>query len=115
MFYLALAVLPIRGIPAGTWQNPWNIIPVQILDGVGAGILGVATPGIVAGLLKGTGHINLGLGFVLTVQSIGASLSNGYGGMLAHYPGYGAAFLGLAAVPLFGLALFFLGERKKLL
>lgn len=115
LFYLALIVLPIRGILAGTWQNPWNIIPVQILDGVGAGILGVATPGIVAHLLKGTGHINLGLGFALTIQSIGASLSNGYGGAIAHYLGYGQAFIGLAAAPLFGLALFFFGERKKLL
>lgn len=115
LFYLALIVLPIRGILAGTWQNPWNIIPVQILDGVGAGILGVATPGIVAHLLKGTGHINLGLGFALTIQSIGASLSNGYGGVIAHYLGYGQAFIGLAAAPLFGLALFFFGERKKLL
>lgn len=115
LFYIALIILPIRGILAGTWQNPWNIIPVQILDGIGAGILGVATPGIVAQILKGSGHVNLGLGFALTIQSVGASLSNGYGGIVAHYAGYGTAFIGLALVPFFGLMLFVFGVRKKLL
>lgn len=42
-------------------HGPWSIIPVQILDGVGAGILGVVTPGLAARLLNGTGHVNLGL------------------------------------------------------
>ena len=31
-------------------------LPVQLLDGVGAGLLGVATPGMVARLLEGGGH-----------------------------------------------------------
>lgn len=111
LFLLALAALPVRGCVAGLWANPWNIIPVQMLDGVGAGLLGVATPGIAARLLRGSGHVNLGLGFALTVQGVGAALSNTYGGLFAHHAGYGAAFLALGAAPCAGLLLFAAASR----
>ena len=111
LFLLALLALPIRGCIAGLWESPWNIIPVQMLDGVGAGLLGVATPGIVARLLQGSGHINMGLGMVLTVQGVGASLSNTYGGLFAHHVSYSAAFLALAAAPCVGLAVFIAATR----
>lgn len=105
LFYMALLALPLRGCIAGLWNSPWSIIPVQLLDGVGAGLLGVATPGIVARLLQGGGHINMGLGFVLTIQGVGASFSNAYGGLFAHHASYSAAFFALAAAPCAGLAL----------
>ncbi len=112
LFLIALLALPVRGCIAGLWNSPWNIIPVQILDGVGAGLLGVATPGIVARLLCGSGHINMGLGMVLTVQGIGASLSNTYGGLFAHHISYSTAFLALAAAPCLGLLLFLVSVRR---
>lgn len=111
MICTALAALPVRGCVAGLWENPWNIIPVQMLDGVGAGLLGVATPGLAARLLRGSGHVNLGLGFALTVQGVGAALSNTYGGLFAHHVSYGAAFLALGAAPCIGLLLFAAGTR----
>lgn len=106
LFYMALLALPLRGCIAGLWHSPWSILPVQLLDGVGAGLLGVATPGIVARLLQGGGHTNMGLGFVLTIQGVGASFSNAYGGIFAHHAGYSQAFLALAAAPCAGVALF---------
>lgn len=111
LFFIALLALPVRGCIGGLWHSPWNIIPVQILDGVGAGLLGVATPGIVAQLLKGSGHVNMGLGLVLTLQGIGAAFSNTYGGLFAHHISYGAAFYALAAAPCLGLILFALGAH----
>ncbi|WP_418765557.1 hypothetical protein [Mailhella sp.] len=84
---------------------------MQILDGMGVGLLGVATPGIVARLLQGSGHINMGLGLVLTIQGVGASLSNTYGGLFAHHVSYSAAFLALAAAPCAGLILFIAAIR----
>lgn len=111
LFILALAALPLRGCVAGLWENPWNIIPVQMLDGVGAGLLGVATPGLAARLLRGSGHVNLGLGFALTIQGVGAALSNTYGGLFAHHVSYSAAFLALGAAPCAGLLLFAAGAR----
>ena len=82
-----------------------------MLDGVGAGLLGVATPGIIARLLQGSGHINMGLGIVLTVQGVGASLSSTYGGLFAHHISYSTAFLALAAAPCLGLVLFIVSVR----
>lgn len=110
--FCALLALPLRGCIAGFWQSPWSIIPVQILDGVGAGVLGVVTPGVVALLLRGSGHINLGLGMVMTMQGIGAALSSSWGGVVARYFGYHMAFPALAVAPCIALALVLIGIRR---
>jgi MFS family permease len=106
LFWVALIALPIRGMVACFYDSPWSLVPVQILDGVGAGLMGVATPGIVARLLQGSGHINMGLGFVLTIQGIGAAFSSSYGGLFARHLSYEAAFFMLALAPCLGLILF---------
>jgi MFS family permease len=71
---------------------------VQILDGVGAGLLGVATPGLTARILDGTGRVNVGLGVVMTAQGIGAASSPALAGLIAGQLGYAIAFLALAAI-----------------
>lgn len=105
VFLLALIALPVRGITASLVTGTWGLGPVQILDGVGAGILGVAVPGLVARILSGTGHINAGLGAVMTLQGIGAALSPTVGGVIAERYGYRAAFLALGAIALAALVL----------
>jgi len=104
-FILALSALVLRGLIAGLVQDAWVLVPVQILDGVGAGMLGVAVPGLAAQLLRGTGHATAGLAGVLTMQAIGASLSTTLGGVVAEYAGYPAAFLTLGGVAVAALAL----------
>ena len=42
--YAAILVLPLRGLLAYAFTGAWNNIPVQVLDGVAAGAMGVATP-----------------------------------------------------------------------
>lgn len=103
IFVIALAALPIRGLLAGLIQHPYILLPVQILDGVGAGLMGVAVPGLVARILKGSGRFNAGLGMILTVQGIGASMSHTLAGTIAKHFDYGSAFLGLASVAIVGL------------
>jgi hypothetical protein len=71
---------------------------VQILDGFGAGVLGVAVPGLVARILAGTGHVNAGLGGVMTWQGIGAALSTSVGGVVAEQLGYSAACMSSASM-----------------
>lgn len=100
---LALIALPVRGLIAGLVTHPLVIFPIQILDGVGAGVLGVAVPGLVARILRGSGRINAGLGAVLTMQAAGISISPGLGGLVAEKFGYAAAFLTLGGLA--GLAL----------
>ena len=98
---LALGALPVRGLIAAAafhWELPWGLVPVQVLDGVGAGLLGVATPGIVARILAGTGRFNVGLAVVMTAQGIGASLSTLLAGLVAQQAGYATAFLVLGAI-----------------
>ena len=100
---MALAALPVRGLIAAAavhWDLPFALYPVQMLDGVGAGLLGVATPGIVARILKGSGRFNVGLGMVMTAQGVGASLSTTLAGLVAQYAGYSSAFLVLGGVAL---------------
>jgi predicted MFS family arabinose efflux permease len=105
VFLVALIALPVRGSIASLVTGTWGLGPVQILDGVGAGILGVAVPGLVARILAGTGHVNAGLGAVMTLQAIGAALSTTVGGLVAQRYGYPAAFVALAAIALVALVL----------
>ncbi|WP_371347361.1 MFS transporter [Ancylobacter sp. IITR112] len=109
---LALAALPVRGVIAALavhYGAAWALVPVQVLDGVGAGLLGVATPGLVARLLAGSGRFNLGLGFAMTAQGIGAALSTLLGGVVAQRLGYPAAFLVLGGVALLGAGVYLAG------
>jgi MFS family permease len=105
VFLLALLALPARGAVAALVTGPIGLGPVQMLDGVGAGLLGVAVPGLVARILSGTGHVNAGLGAVMTMQGAGAALSPAFGGYIAGRLGYPAAFLALGAVAVTALAL----------
>jgi predicted MFS family arabinose efflux permease len=105
VFMLALLALPIRGVIAAVVTGPLGLGPVQVLDGVGAGLLGVAVPGLVARILAGTGHVNAGLGAVMTMQGVGAALSPALGGHVAETLGYPASFLVLGAVALVALVL----------
>ncbi len=113
LLVIALIALPIRGLIAGYWQHPFALVPVQILDGVGAGLLGVATPGLVAQILRGSGHINLGLGAVMTIQGIGAALSPSIAGIVATHFGYQAAFLTLGAIAGLGLLIWVLALDRQ--
>ncbi len=105
VFLVALVALPVRGVTASLVSGPWGLGPVQILDGVGAGVLGVAVPGLVARILSGTGRVNAGLGAVMTLQGVGAALSPTVGGIVAERFGYAAAFSALGAIATAALAL----------
>jgi MFS family permease len=110
VFVLALVALPIRGVTASLVTAQWGLAPVQILDGVGAGLLGVAVPGLVARILAGTGHVNAGLGAVMTLQGVGAAFSPTVGGIVAERFGYPAAFLALGAIAVVALAMWLLAR-----
>lgn len=104
---LALVALPVRGIVAASFHSPWVVFPVQILDGVGAGLLGVAIPGLVEKILRGTGHFNAGLAALITIQGIGASFSTSIGGVVARYFSYETSFLALSGIALMALILWY--------
>ncbi|KOB41467.1 major facilitator transporter [Xanthomonas arboricola] len=102
---VAFMALPLRALVAASLIHGWGVFPVQILDGLGAGLQAVVVPALVARLLQGTGRVNVGQGAVMTVQGVGAALSPALGGWLAHAFGYRIAFLALGGIALLAVAL----------
>ena len=103
IFAVALAVLALRGALYPLSDNPYWLVSVQLLDGVGAGIFGALFPLVVADLTRGTGHFNVSQGAIATAAGLGGALSAGVAGFIVVGAGYSAAFLFLAAVAAIGL------------
>lgn len=106
IFLVALVVLPIRGLLFTITSNPFGIVGIQLLDGVGAGIFGVISIIIAADLTRGTGRFNLAQGLVALCAGVGAALSNTVAGYIVQFFGFGTGFLFLACVAGTALALF---------
>src|SRR5580658_3907251 len=102
---ISFLALPLRGLIAAYLINKWGVDPVQMLDGVGAGLQSVAVPALVARILNGTGRINVGQGAVMTAQGVGASLSPAIGGWIAQGIGYSATFMILGSFALGSIVL----------
>ncbi|MBR0968171.1 MFS transporter [Bradyrhizobium diazoefficiens] len=101
-FLAALLILPLRAALYTLSDNPFWLVGVQLLDGVGAGIFGAIFPVIIADLMRNTGRFNVAQGAVITAQSIGAALSTTLAGFVVVGAGYSAAFLTLGAVAAIG-------------
>jgi MFS family permease len=95
-------------------NDPWWLVSVQLLDGIGAGVFGALFPVVVKDLTLGTGHFNISLGALSTVFGLGAALSNGLAGFVVQAAGYSAAFLTLAAVAAAALMLLWLTVPETL-
>lgn len=112
--YLAILILPVRGLLAWGFPSVWANIPVQVLDGIAAGALGVATPLMVERYARGTGRYNLALGLVLTLQGVGAALSAGVANAVVGARGhFGLAFAVLAGCALLAMPVFMLAQRAN--
>ncbi|WP_088523638.1 MULTISPECIES: MFS transporter [unclassified Pseudomonas] len=91
-------ILPLRGALYTLSDNPFWLVGVQLLDGIGAGIFGALFPIIVKDLTEGTGRFNVSLGALTAVFGLGAALSPGLAGFVVQAAGYNAAFLTLAGI-----------------
>jgi MFS family permease len=114
IFLAGFLILPIRGILYVLSDNPFWLVGVQLLDGIGAGIFGALFPLVVADLTRGTGRFNVSQGAITTALSIGAALSTTFAGVIVVEAGYSAAFLFLAAVAGVGLAVFWFAMPETL-
>jgi len=106
VFLIGFAVLPVRGLLYCLSVNPYYLVGVQLLDGIGAGIFGVVSVLVVADLTKGTGRFNFTQGALATATGVGAGLSNLLTGFVVKAAGFNAGFATLAAIAS-GAALFF--------
>jgi len=108
LFLVAFAFLAARGALYTVSDNPWWLVGVQAMDGVGAGIFGALFPVVIADLTKGTGRFNVSQGAVASAQGLGAALSATLAGGIIVWAGYAASFLTLATIAALGLGLYVL-------
>ena len=106
LFLAGFAVLPLRGLLFALASNPYAVVAIQILDGVGAGIFGALFYIVVSDFTRGTGRFNLAQGAAAASWGLGAALSNGVAGMIVDGFGFSAAFFFLAACALGALGLY---------
>jgi len=106
IFLVAFGFLAARGALYTVSNDPWWLVGVQALDGIGAGIFGALFPVVIADLTKGSGRFNVSQGVVATVQGLGAALSATLAGAIIVGAGYTAGFLTLAAIAGGGFVLY---------
>ncbi len=105
LLLIGFGVLPIRGFLYTLTANPYLLVAIQILDGIGAGVFGIVSILVIADVMRGTGRFNFAQGFVATAVGIGASLSTAAAGYVVQHLGFSAGFLTLAGVALIALAI----------
>ena len=99
VFLIGFAVLPVRGLLYCLSVNPYYLVAVQLLDGIGAGIFGVVSVLVVADLTRGTGRFNLTQGALATATGVGAGArATSSPASWSRRPGFNAGFLTLAAI-----------------
>ena len=114
LFLVGFGVLAIRGVMYTFSSNPYYLLGVQSMDGVGAAIFGVLWVIIVSDLAKGTGRFNLLQGLIQAALGLGAFLSNAIAGQIVKQAGFRTGFLTLAGIALAGMLIFaiFMPETK---
>jgi predicted MFS family arabinose efflux permease len=105
LFIAAFVVLPIRGLLFAVAANTGEVIAIQALDGIGAGLQGVLFPVMVADLTRGSGRYNVAMGAATMVQGIGAAVSTTLAGAIIVVGGYNVAMLALTGIALVALVL----------
>lgn len=98
VFLVGFGILPVRGLLYCLSINPYFLVGVQLLDGIGAGIFGVVSVLVVADLTKGTGRFNFTQGSLATATGVGAGLSNLLAGFVVTSAGFDAGFCTLSAI-----------------
>jgi MFS family permease len=106
IFLAAFAFLIARGFLFTLSDNPYWLVGVQVLDGVGAGIFGALFPLVVQDLTHGSGRFNVSLGALTAVWGVGAACSHILAGWIIVVAGYHAAFMSLGFIAAVGLILY---------
>jgi len=105
---VAFLLLPVRALLFAFIDNPYALTAIQLLDGIGAGLLGVVTILMMADLSTGTGRFNLLQGVVYAAIGLAAALSSIGAGYVVEHFGYAVAFSGLAGTGLLATVFYWL-------
>jgi MFS family permease len=114
VFAIGFVVLPVRIFLYSLAESPGMLIALQTLDGIGAGIYGVAIVAMCADLTKGKGGFNTLCGMIATALCLGSVIGPLSSGFLVEHLGFVVAFncfAGAAALAA-ALFLFFMPETR---
>jgi MFS family permease len=98
VFAIGFIVLPLRIFLYSLTSDPWVLVALQALDGIGAGIYGVVIVSMCADLTRGKGGFNALQGLIATALSVGGVLGPLAAGFLVQHLGFAVAFHVFAAV-----------------
>ena len=97
LLVVGFASLPLRAALFAVVEDPYLLLPVQLLEGVAAAVFGVMLPLVTADLTRDSGRYTLALGVLGLAGTLGAALSTSVAGVVATWYGVAAAFWVLAA------------------
>ncbi len=114
LLIIGLAALPIRGFAFGFINDPYLFVPIQMLDGISASVIGVLVPLVAADATRKHGGYALAQGIIGTAMGVGAAFSPTIAGWLTDHLGSTTAFegLGLIAVVALVAAVAFMPETR---
>ncbi len=93
---VGFCALPARALLLSSVTDPFWIVPVQALDGLGGTAFGVITPLVAADLSGQNGRFNLRMGVLGLAIGVAATMSNVVAGAIASSLGTQTAFMALA-------------------
>ncbi len=107
-FAVGFLALPARIALYALTKDPWVLVALQALDGIGAGVYGVAVVAMVADLTKGKGRFNALQGLIATALAVGGVVGPLGAGWLADHLGYNGFFWTFAGIAAVAAAVFLL-------
>ncbi|MBN9118105.1 MAG: MFS transporter [Planctomycetes bacterium] len=106
VFAVAFVALPVRVLLYSFTSDPWVLVALQMLDGIGAGIYGVVVTVVCADLTRERGGFNALQGLLATALAVGGVLGPLIAGPLVQHLGFAAAFQAFALVATVGAVTF---------
>jgi MFS family permease len=103
---IAFWVLPVRIVSYAFVSSPSALVYLQGLDGIGAGIYGVAVVAMCADLTRGKGGFNTLAGLFATALAVGGVVGPITSGLLVQHLGFKITFFAFAALASVGAAVF---------
>ncbi|HTU45225.1 MAG TPA: MFS transporter [Bryobacteraceae bacterium] len=103
---VAFWILPLRIFSYTFVSNPKALVYLQGLDGIGAGIYGVAVVAFSADLTRGKGGFNTVMGLFATALAIGGVFGPLLSGFAIQHAGFRVTFYGFAALGVTAAAIF---------
>jgi MFS family permease len=106
VFAIGFVVLPVRIFLYSLTSDPWVLVALQALDGIGAGIYGVVIAVMCADLTRDNGRFNALQGLIATALSVGGVAGPFAAGLLVQHLGFAVAFCAFAGVAAVAALLF---------